>query len=102
MTKQQDKIIGRIRQELDAKIKMNKEKYGAEIEIKMFEIEEMGVNEIKIVRFETNRAGGNIFTEVSGQLFIGKRGGLRGRVRTFGCDAKIQGAGDISKVTMWV
>ena len=95
--KEQERIIEKIKNLVETKVA----KYGRKI-VEYFEVEELGAGNIKVVRFQTNLKNGNCFTETSGQLFIGPRGGVTGRIRTFGNETRLESRGQLYKVDMWI
>ena len=101
MTKQ-ERMIDKIRREIETEIQRIREKYGIEVEIKEFMVTELGINEIKEVYFVTNRVDGNILTETRGQLFVGKRGGVHGEMRAWESKTRITSSNQLYKVAAFM
>jgi len=102
MTNKQERIVEKIKEALETKIAYHKEKYHSNKEIKNFEVAPLEGTDLIEVLFTTNYTDGNCLTALHGQLFIGKRGGLNGQVRTFSNVSKIHSGGEFHKITMWI
>jgi|GEM_PF-5436610 len=101
----QERTINRIHESLKDAVQRYNETFGKEhnrTKVLNFEVRDLGVNNIKVVHFETNFSGGSVLTEFRGHLFVGRRGGLKGEVRTLCNSSKVQGRKDLYKVTMWI
>ncbi len=101
-TRKQVETIERVRAELRKKIDYHRERFGVEKEITEFWVHDLGINNIKVLNFTTNRTDGNIMTQTHGHLYIGTRGGLKGTVETFGNQSRVNSSSEFFKVAMWV
>jgi len=109
MTEKQDKMIKRIRNAVEKEINRHNERFESKKEITKFDVCDLGrwrgidTKGTKVVYFEVNYEEGNCLTEMRGHLFVGKRGGLTGKVYTgINNESRVASGGEFYKVTMWI
>jgi len=104
MTKQ-ERVIEMVKNEIEVRVWKHNQRFGdrSRKQVERLEVEDLGAGDIKVITFTVNLEGGNVYTEQHGQLFVGPKGGLKGRVESgLNSKAKINGLGQAWKIGMWI